>query len=78
MQGAALRGELVDPEQLTRLANSATRIIGSLRRHQKGQQPNAPDAPPSSRPLSALTDAQLDAYEELMDEAERNDGGGTP
>lgn len=31
LQVAVLRGELVDVEQLTRLANAATRIIGVLR-----------------------------------------------
>ena len=42
LQGAVLRGELVDCEQLTRLANAATRILSRLK------------AKPKAKPVSPL------------------------
>lgn len=50
LQGAVLRGELVDVEQLTRLANAATRILSRL-----GIKRAARIAQPPSR-LDAMLD----------------------
>ncbi|MGA2493336.1 MAG: hypothetical protein ABSF67_10340 [Roseiarcus sp.] len=48
LQSAVLRGELVDVEQLTRLANAATRILSRL-----GMKRERPDATPTIAEIAA-------------------------
>jgi hypothetical protein len=42
MQGRILRGEPVDPDEMTRLANASARLLGALRTKRTARKPNAP------------------------------------
>ncbi len=44
MQGRILRGEPVDPEELTRLANASARLLGTLRTKRTAKKASGPDA----------------------------------
>lgn len=59
LHGAVLRGEVIDTEQLTRLANAATRIIGALKRGRPTPRSETPSlsAYMASRPASPLPSA---------------------
>ncbi len=52
LQSAVLRGELVDVEQLTRLANAATRILSRLGIKRAVREPMSPLVEHFSRPLA--------------------------
>ena len=42
MQGRILRGEQVDPDELTRLANASARLLGALRTKRTARKPSGP------------------------------------
>lgn len=42
MQGRILRGEPVDPDELTRLANASARLLGALRTKRTVRKPSGP------------------------------------
>lgn len=42
MQGRILRGEPVDPDELTRLANASARLLGALRTKRTARKPAGP------------------------------------